>query len=82
MSGGAPHTEGRPASERAARYAKQAEDFERLAGMETQPRARTRLLGLAADYRRLADTAPRRPAPDSPPARSWNIEAGNAVSAF
>jgi hypothetical protein len=42
-------------SSRAIHYRQQAEQFERLADMETQPRARARLLELAHDYEQLAD---------------------------
>jgi hypothetical protein len=37
------------------RYREHAEQFQRLAGMETQPRVRARLLELANEYTQLAD---------------------------
>jgi hypothetical protein len=46
-------------SERAARYREQAEHFQLLAAMETQPRARARLLELACQYEALAAPKPR-----------------------
>jgi hypothetical protein len=52
---------GAPRSERAARYRDQAEQFQRLAKMEEQPRARARLLEIADDYWHLAETEPRKP---------------------
>ena len=45
-------------SRRAIHYREQAEQFERLADMETQPRARARLLELAREYEQLADLKP------------------------
>ena len=60
--------EGRlPRSEcdRAARYYERAERFREIAKMETQPRARARLLELAEEYEQLVDemagTRPQRP---------------------
>jgi hypothetical protein len=51
--------------DRAARYREQVERFREIANMETQPRARARLLGLAGEYEQLADALagpePRRP---------------------
>ena len=60
--------EGRPPRlecDRAARYYERAERFREIAKMETQPRARARLLELAEEYEQLVDemagTRPRRP---------------------
>ena len=51
--------------DRAARYYERAERFREIAKMETQPRARARLLELAEEYEQLvgemAGTRPRRP---------------------
>ena len=47
--------------DRTIHYGEQAEQFHRLAKMEKQPRAHARLLELAAQYRQLADTKPRKP---------------------
>ena len=51
--------------DRAARYYERAERFREIAKMETQPRARARLLELAEEYEQLVDemagTRPRRP---------------------
>ena len=51
--------------DRAARYHERAESFREIAKMETQPRARARLLELAEEYEQLMDemagTRPRRP---------------------
>ena len=41
--------------DRAARYHERAECFREIAKMETQPRARARLLELAGEYEQLAD---------------------------
>ncbi len=41
--------------DRAARYHEQAENFRQIATMETQARARARLLELAGEYQHLAD---------------------------
>ena len=43
-------------SERAAHYREQADNFRRMAKMETQVRARARLLELGAEYQRLANS--------------------------
>ena len=48
-------------SERADRYREQAEQFQKLAKMEEQPRVRARLLEIAGDYQNLAETEPRKP---------------------
>ena len=48
-------------SDRVARHQKQAEHFQNLAEMEAEPRAREQLLGLAREYRFLADMPPRKP---------------------
>jgi hypothetical protein len=45
---------------RAARYHKQAEHFQNLAEMESEPRAREQLLRLAGEYRELADRGAQR----------------------
>jgi hypothetical protein len=49
------------ARDRTIHYGEQAEQFHPLAKMEKQPRAHARLLELAAQYRQLADTKPRKP---------------------
>jgi hypothetical protein len=41
--------------DRAARYHERAEHFREIAKMETQPRARARLLELAGEYEQLVD---------------------------
>ena len=50
---------------RVGRYREQVERFREIAKMETQPRARARLLELAEEYEQLVDemagTRPRRP---------------------
>jgi hypothetical protein len=72
MSGELPDTE-TPVGllERASRYRRQAEQFERLA-IELQPRARAQLLGLAAEYDQLADTKSRKPSANLVAPRGWN----------
>ena len=42
--------------DRAAHYREQADNFRRMAKMETQVRARARLLELGAEYQRLANS--------------------------
>ena len=58
---------------RAAHYVEQAERFQLLAKMETQPRARARLVELADEYQQLADVKPRKPSPT----RGWMREAAD-----
>ena len=58
---------------RAAHYVEQAERFQSLAKMETQPRARARLVELADEYRQLADMKPRKPSPTG----GWMREAAD-----
>ena len=58
---------------RAAHYFEQAERFQLLAKMETQPRARARLLELADEYQQLADMKPRKPSPTG----GWMREAAD-----
>jgi hypothetical protein len=43
-------------SDRAARYREQADRLDEIADSDNQPRSRARLLDLADQYRRLADT--------------------------
>ena len=57
----------RSKQDRAAWYREQAERFQRLAEMETQPQVRARLLELADEYTQLADqkSALMSPAPET-----------------
>lgn len=64
-------------SERAARYHEQAEHFQRLATMETQPRARARLLEIAGQYQELADIKSKN---HLLPSRAGNHQASRNVS--
>jgi hypothetical protein len=67
-------------SDRAIHYREQAEQFQRLAKREIQPRACARLLELADEYQQLADTKPRKPSGGSPNAQAWNEYASSAVA--
>ncbi|HVH50382.1 MAG TPA: hypothetical protein VM781_01850 [Candidatus Bathyarchaeia archaeon] len=61
-------------SERAFHYREQAEQFQRLAKMEEQPRARARLLEIADDYQNLAETEPRKPSAELLGTRTRNTK--------
>ena len=66
-------------SERAARYHEQAEQFQRLATMETQPRARARLLEIAGQYQELSDIKSRKPSANLLSSRAGNNFAGGMM---
>lgn len=68
------------ASERGARDREHTQHFQRLAKMETQPRARAQLIELACQHEQIADINPREPSANLLDPRAGNNYGFGAVS--